>query len=440
MWRAALTRSRPGWQTNATLPLLAVAAACIFAASFTVPRTRSPGFFAAYAQVPDAAEDAAFEKVKANPSIVHLRDFLRTYPFGIHRDEASAMMEDKRELLAWEAAKEQDTRSSYATYLELYPTGAFAAEARRRAQAFDQARQFEIHAEASLAGRIIFQPDAPSPNRCNAECAAVSACVGYDFSYQTNACNLYGDVTGGLRREHFTAGTVAQVVIAEATPAPAVQRDLQLAYPAEQQPSVMGSAPPQSLKDEQTAEATKRMLDYHAAWSSGNGTALGYMRHVYADPVKFYGTLTPRPEVLADKERFARRWPLRGYLIRADSTVARCTEHVCTVSGVVDYFARSIERNRSASGVAGFTLVFQSSTWLIVEETGKVFKGEAPDVLDLVREWQELNASCRGGAGDQPQIYCSRREAVQVTLAVAGWCFGQDPQQGLDLQWHRCLY
>lgn len=211
-------------------------------AVFALAGVQAPNCFqlcqsAAYAQAPDPGEDAAFEKLKVDPSVPAIRDFLRQFPFGQHRDEANKLLEEHRELLAWEDAQDVNTREGYETYIDLYPTGKFVDESKRRMAVLEQSPEFIIQAETSLEGTISSQPDAPSANQCRSACAAENSCEGYDYSYDIKACNLYASIRQGRRREGYTAGTLSQIQII-APPPPVVLA------PAPAAPVILSPAPP----------------------------------------------------------------------------------------------------------------------------------------------------------------------------------------------------
>jgi curved DNA-binding protein CbpA len=89
-------------------------------------------------------------------------------------------------------------------------------------------------------------------------------------------------------------------------------------------------------------------------WSSAGAADLASFVGAYADQVLYYGSLKSREMILQDKRRFLERWPERRYELRATSLTAQCKADVCSVSGVLDWRARSVARAASASGMAHF--------------------------------------------------------------------------------------
>lgn len=207
--------------------------------------------------------------------------------------------------------------------------------------------------------------------------------------------------------------------------------------------------PPTAATEEEARPASQSTEDralafmslYHDAWSNTNLEALRFMETAYADTITFYGKPVSRDGVLADKRKFADRWPLRAYSVRHG------TEHVvcgisCTVSGVVEWYANSPARSRMSSGAAEFTLVWDSATGKIVSEVGKVLATDK-NVLEPTRilaQWQNENGNCRGGSGDSDETWkaCGRRDAIGKKLEAVGWCYGRPGEAGYQMNWHRC--
>lgn len=119
---------------------------------------------------------------------------------------------------------------------------------------------------------------------------------------------------------------------------------------------------------------------YFAHWSETNTDALGYFQSVYAAHVAFYGTSLDRAVVVAQKRKFAERWPERIYAVRGDSVRSECQAGACAVSGIVDWDARSSERSARTAGSANFRLdlAMGGRQPSILAETGSVISRE-PD-------------------------------------------------------------
>lgn len=109
--------------------------------------------------------------------------------------------------------------------------------------------------------------------------------------------------------------------------------------------------------------------------SSDPSASLRVVANLYADTVSYYGKVRSLGEVLADKRAYFKRWPERAYRIRDDSLMVTCTNGACMVSGIYDWFVRSIPRNKQAQGAARFSYTISlSADPKIISEAGNVLK------------------------------------------------------------------
>ena len=90
-------------------------------------------------------------------------------------------------------------------------------------------------------------------------------------------------------------------------------------------------------------------------WSGTNPAGVAGFDALYAAKIDYFGKQLSRDAVLADKRRFAKRWPERTYKIQ--SSYAECNASECFVDGYVEWETRSPARKTVASGVAGFSYV-----------------------------------------------------------------------------------
>lgn len=189
------------------------------------------------------------------------------------------------------------------------------------------------------------------------------------------------------------------------------------------------------------ARALRFIADYHDAWSRANPEAMGFMSTAYADNVSFYGMTISRDEVLKEKLAFAERWPKRAYSVKYGSERVVCAS-MCTVSGVVEWFAHSPRRAKSSSGIADFSLIWDPSTSRIMSETGKVLTTDrkAREPARIISQWYDQNGDCRGGSGDSDETWqaCNRREVIGAKLQAVGWCYGREGEAGYQMEWHAC--
>jgi hypothetical protein len=202
------------------------------------------------------------------------------------------------------------------------------------------------------------------------------------------------------------------------------------------------SAPVVLVSAEGSSEAKARAFAYayHQAWSSDNAAALAYMRRTYAPIVRYYGKNRRAADVLAEKIRFAERWPIRYYAIRNGSMAAQCSGTLCEVQAVVEWYASSGARRRTSLGVARFDLEVDVATGLISGESGSVIHGAALDAASIASAWRLDDGICRGQSGDQlgATEACRRREVARTELTVLGWCYGHRGEDAGQMRWHAC--
>src|SRR3954451_20640968 len=120
-------------------------------------------------------------------------------------------------------------------------------------------------------------------------------------------------------------------------------------------------------------------LSYLDFWSRPNASTLFATPVFYASRVKFHGrTMTPE-QLLVEKSRFVRRWPVRRYEPRLDTMDTRCRGEVCMVRTRFDFSALSPARDRRSAGLAELELAirFAEGRPYIVRETSRVTHRDA---------------------------------------------------------------
>lgn len=105
---------------------------------------------------------------------------------------------------------------------------------------------------------------------------------------------------------------------------------------------------------------------------------LKVLNGIYSEQVIYFGKMLPREDVVRQLTKFIARWPLRTYAARPDSIKVFCNEQTreCHVDGILDFDAKSIERNQHSHGEARFDYLLSyrgGSRWpVIVSEGGSV--------------------------------------------------------------------
>lgn len=93
------------------------------------------------------------------------------------------------------------------------------------------------------------------------------------------------------------------------------------------------------------------------AGSGTNEEAMKFTREFYADTVDFFKKKRPKSEVLADKQAYFARWPVRRFVVDQSTLRAKCENQLCMVKGIYDYKVSSPERGKNASGTSNFTYI-----------------------------------------------------------------------------------
>src|SRR4051812_18594491 len=95
------------------------------------------------------------------------------------------------------------------------------------------------------------------------------------------------------------------------------------------QPTSKPAEPPTPLHNATGADLAMRARSFvtgiQSRWSDSNSAGLGWLDSLYAHEVDYYGKHLSRDAVLAEKRRFAERWPGRAYKIKANSMMAQCS-------------------------------------------------------------------------------------------------------------------
>ena len=100
---------------------------------------------------------------------------------------------------------------------------------------------------------------------------------------------------------------------------------------------------------------------------------LATARNFYSNSVSFYGKLLSQSEVLADKAKYADRWPSRAAAARAPTIRTFCNGNICRVTGLYDWSVADPRRKASAKGSAEFEYVIDMSDgYKVIAENGKV--------------------------------------------------------------------
>ena len=139
------------------------------------------------------------------------------------------------------------------------------------------------------------------------------------------------------------------------------------------QPQIQPTQPLEPPVTSLEEEAYLLLTSMNQLWSQPNDQSLPLIPSYYAQTIDFYGDIISQAELVSEKEKFAKRWPLRQYFVEPGSAKISCTLAGCMVTSIINWSARSPERNAQASGRSTWDLVLMrfGGRLLISSETGK---------------------------------------------------------------------
>jgi hypothetical protein len=118
---------------------------------------------------------------------------------------------------------------------------------------------------------------------------------------------------------------------------------------------------------------------YLRTWSSARGAAPSEVNRTYAPRVRFYGRTLSRRELAREKERFARRWPVRRYSHQPGTMRVSCrrwSAQQCMVRSVINWRTANPTRRARSAGSSRFEQGIQfsarSARPLVFHESGSV--------------------------------------------------------------------
>jgi hypothetical protein len=122
-------------------------------------------------------------------------------------------------------------------------------------------------------------------------------------------------------------------------------------------PKTASPASTQIPTTEQLVTRSKQFLiGMYQTLSNREGELLGFWERTYAETLEYYGKKRPRDEVIAELKKFVARWPSRQYKPKESSLEIQCNAEqlICHVKGVLEFDARSVERQERSFGTANF--------------------------------------------------------------------------------------
>lgn len=131
------------------------------------------------------------------------------------------------------------------------------------------------------------------------------------------------------------------------------------------------------------APAAQRLVEAYLDTVSGsNAEMVAAAPRFYAERVSFYGRSVTLSALIADKRRFARRWPDRRYEPQGMRTACHAATATCVVRTSVVFSAANASRGLRSQGVSelALTISFAGGRPVIVGETGQVVRRGGPGI------------------------------------------------------------
>jgi hypothetical protein len=136
-------------------------------------------------------------------------------------------------------------------------------------------------------------------------------------------------------------------------------------------------------RDARTDAVRKLVMDYLQSWSAPNPDALDAAAAFYAPEVLFHGRAVNIRSLMAEKRRFARRWPERDYRPEEKSIQIVCQPggETCMAQALFDFTAADPRRDRRTQGTGALqlTTTFLDGRPLISAETSMVLNRSSND-------------------------------------------------------------
>lgn len=128
------------------------------------------------------------------------------------------------------------------------------------------------------------------------------------------------------------------------------------AAPAFPSPPTIQPAEFQPLPSSEENPGTRWAASYFATGSQNDPDQIAGL---YAPSVIYYGKRQSVANIMADKLRYLKRWPVRTYQMEPNSVSSDCdNDGNCAVTGIVNWTAASPAQGRYAAGTAKFDLEF----------------------------------------------------------------------------------
>lgn len=135
---------------------------------------------------------------------------------------------------------------------------------------------------------------------------------------------------------------------------------------------------PDSLFPDWVGKAQRLTGDYLNIVSAPNAAMLAASPRFYGERVRFHGQTMSTAALIAEKQRFVRRWPERRYAPQDGTmrTACNAASATCIVRTVMNFRAESPARGARSQGLSELTLTisFSGEHPLIVAESSRILR------------------------------------------------------------------
>jgi hypothetical protein len=119
------------------------------------------------------------------------------------------------------------------------------------------------------------------------------------------------------------------------------------------EPAVVQSPKPASTQPTLKEQALTFVRDYFANWNTNDYPQM--FDELYWESADYFGQITSKHDILADKLKVMETWPVRNYKLRKAEAACGLTE--CSVTGIVDWVASN--KTKRSTGSADFQFVLR---------------------------------------------------------------------------------
>ena len=142
------------------------------------------------------------------------------------------------------------------------------------------------------------------------------------------------------------------------------------------------SAPPRPVAVDPALEqrATAFVIEDMRQSQGSTADFMNYARRSLDERIDYYGKSTSRDEVLKDKERYVKNWPMRSYRLQMETIRTSCDQarSICQISGALEFSHSNPANGKRSSGTASFEygIRFGPDGGKIFHEQGKTLSAQ----------------------------------------------------------------